>query len=810
MTFNDPKFILTNIAILLVALTVAVHPGSAQDAEALLKSIPADNAAEADRINGEMIQLGEDAILGVCGKMRPPGEEKSPAVRYALSELAKYASRPGMKKERRVVSGAFIRALDSAENKDIKAFFIRQIQLVGKKEAVKPLGRYLSDERLCDPAVLALTAIQTSSAGKELHQALPSARGNNRIAIMHALGDLRYKKAAKDLHEFAADEDLNTRLAVLYAIANIGGRSSHDLLKKAAEAGPAYERAKVTSYYLLYASRSSNRTCASICRDLIETRTNPSEVNIQCAALSILTDSEGKSALNDLLQAAESGNIELQAAALKLADRIPGKSATRRWMAKIENVSPKTGGQIIEMLGRRGDRTALPFLLKVLEEGEGSLCLAAVPAVARLGGEETLAPIMALLDTADGNEELQTIKETLLWLRTNQLVASSVQALNRVPDRSRAVLIDILAERRATEHLEKVFALTGDNSQVVRIAAIAALDDLGSAGDRARIINLLLKVRSDGERKAARDSLTALTQKIDNPNRRFGLLGQAMKKASTKGKRDLLQIMKNVGGEKAVEAICLSLDDPALQKEAASAIAELTLPRNRRDRGLTSPSVLIALKKAIGQIDNEAIISKAKKHLDNHAVIDSDGFTRLFNGRDLSGWIGDTKGYVVENGVLACKPGGNIFTKKEYSDFVIRFEFKLPPGGNNGLGIRAPLKGDAAFTGIEIQILDHDHAMYKNIKPWQAHGSVYGTIPAKRGFLKPTGEWNVEEVIANGRHVTVILNGETITDGNLDEASTPKTLDGRDHPGLKRDKGHIGFLGHGFKVEFRNIRIREL
>jgi len=185
----------------------------------------------------------------------------------------------------------------------------------------------------------------------------------------------------------------------------------------------------------------------------------------------------------------------------------------------------------------------------------------------------------------------------------------------------------------------------------------------------------------------------------------------------------------------------------------------------------------------------------------------------LFNGRDLTGWTGDTKGYQVEDDTIVSPAtgGGRLFTADEYSDFSFRFDFKLTPGGNNGVGIRSPLEGaDPAYSGIEIQILDNDAEVYKDIKPYQAHGSVYGVVPAKRGYLKPVGEWNHEEIIADGRHVTVILNGTTIVDANIDEASKNGTMDHRDHPGLKRAKGHIGFLGHGARIEFRNIRIKDL
>jgi HEAT repeat protein len=190
------------------------------------------------------------------------------------------------------------------------------------------------------------------------------------------------------------------------------------------------------------------------------------------------------------------------------------------------------------------------------------------------------------------------------------------------------------------------------------------------------------------------------------------------------------------------------------------------------------------------------------------------GFVLLFNGKDLDGWIGNKVNHVVEDGTIAIRPElggrGNLYTEKEYSNFNLRLEFKLTPGANNGLGIRTPPEGDAAYVGMEFQVLDNTAEVYANLKPWQYHGSVYGVIPAKRGYLKPVGEWNQQEVIVDGTRIRIILNGTTIVDGDIADSMRNGTLDGRDHPGLQRKSGHIGFLGHGSVLWYRNIRIKEL
>ncbi|MCW1923615.1 DUF1080 domain-containing protein [Luteolibacter arcticus] len=176
----------------------------------------------------------------------------------------------------------------------------------------------------------------------------------------------------------------------------------------------------------------------------------------------------------------------------------------------------------------------------------------------------------------------------------------------------------------------------------------------------------------------------------------------------------------------------------------------------------------------------------------------------LFNGTDLSGWKGE--GYVVQDGTIVCTPQGKtLVTERIYADYAFDFEFKLPPGGNNGIGIHYPGSGDAAYAGMEVQVLDNTSEKYKDLKPYQFHGSLYTLLAAKKAPLKPVGEWNQERIAVRGDRVQVTVNGEVITEGNLADLSKefPK------HEGVKRRSGHIALCGHGDAVAFRNMRISE-
>jgi hypothetical protein len=196
---------------------------------------------------------------------------------------------------------------------------------------------------------------------------------------------------------------------------------------------------------------------------------------------------------------------------------------------------------------------------------------------------------------------------------------------------------------------------------------------------------------------------------------------------------------------------------------------------------------------------------------DKEQNVPPEGFQALFNGKDLKGWKvlnGKMEVWGVEDGLLYVngKGGGWLMTEKEYADYELRLEYKVPKAGNSGVAQRAPLKGDPAYEGMEIQILDDEAPQYKDLRPTQYTGSIYDVVPPSKRVTKPAGEWNTMKIIAKGRKVTVELNGTTIVDANLDDYKDRADK----HPGLLREKGHLGLQSHDGRVEFRNLFVKVL
>lgn len=228
----------------------------------------------------------------------------------------------------------------------------------------------------------------------------------------------------------------------------------------------------------------------------------------------------------------------------------------------------------------------------------------------------------------------------------------------------------------------------------------------------------------------------------------------------------------------------------------------------------------------------DASTTDANKNEDstkNTEVIDSAGWTSLFDGQTLTGWHGFNKGtdsvtnWKVEDGALVClgatggaDTGGDIITDKQFGNFELQWEWKVDQGSNSGVMYHVvedkKYKGPWE-TGPEYQIID-DVNFPGKLEDWQMAGADYAMHPAgPNKVLKPVGEWNTSKIIFNNGHVEHWLNGAKIVEFTRDSAWQQKKETGKwkDHPDYgKVTTGHIALQDHGNKAYYRNIRVREL
>jgi len=449
--------------------------------------------------------------------------------------------------------------------------------------------------------------------------------------------------------------------------------------------------------------------------------------------------------------------------------------------------------------------------------------------------------------------------QTVLDPKRRDILADALEGSGNT---TKATMLILLAMGGENRFFDTLLEYTSSTDPKLRTIAYSELKTVADPVNQGQLIELLIKTTEKDEIEHVQSALATAANEASREQEKASVIIEAMN--SSEQKEKFLPVLARIGGDEALETVSQlfikgdaemrSMAYGALSDwsgyEVTSVLYEICKSGNKNysDRAfhdyldkvylapLADEQRLILLEKIMpyalteGQKKTlEDRINNVKESLSaaaaESATIESsryllteeekeDGFVALFDGISLDNWIGDKDAYIVEEGMIVVRPvegsGGNLYTQDEYSDFILRFEFMLTSGANNGLGIRAPLTGDAAYVGMELQIIDNTAEIYANLQPYQYHGSVYGVIPAKRGFLNPVGEWNRQEVVVDGSNIKVVLNDTVIVDGDISEAVKDGTMDKQDHPGLKRDSGHIGFLGHGSEVKFRHIRIKEL
>jgi len=546
----------------------------------ILDKYPARSAVEMDTLAAELLSLGREGVLEVCRRLSGPGKAVDASPRYAVDGLSLHISRPGgSEKERLLYVGALLAALDKAPDTDVRAFIISQVQIAGKGEAVKSLARYIKDPRLGEPATRALLTIWTPEAEKALLMSLGPSSGVNWTAIVKALGDLKSRAAVERILPLADSQDDGLREAALQALAEIGDARAERELSTVPIVSSTGERAKAASRYLLFARRQAEAgkkdACVRICRHLIDKLAAPQESQVRSEALSLLVETIGKDAMDDLLQVMDSPDPQYRARALELAAPFQGQETTEKWLGRIPTVSLEARADIIDMLGERGDKTALPLILENLRNREKAVRLAAISAAFKLGGGEALPNLMPLLSAGD-DEEIALVKQALLSAPGEWTVNLAAEAFTEAPPLAKKALIEVLAARQAREHADLIWEVVKNGSEVVRPAALTALESVVREDDLPRTIDLLLAATSPAEVSSLQNTLVASAGLIPDPESRADLILTALRKEKGARRADLIRPLARIGGAKALQAVIAETNssDPQIRTGAVYTLSQ--------------------------------------------------------------------------------------------------------------------------------------------------------------------------------------------------------------------------------------------
>lgn len=570
------KLVAATIALIML-LSSAIRAAEVDD---LLAKLPVDNVAGGQAVVAEIVKLGPAGVKSIAGKVVPQGEGDDNKARYALSGLAFYVSRPGAEAERTMYAGAILEALDAASSPLVKTFFINQLQLTGGKETVGALSKLLDDAELCEPATMALVRINTADVPAVFVKALSTVKDAQRPTIIRALGQLRANDAASALLPYCASDDINTRRLALFAVANIGDASAGDVLAKAADGSPAYDRGHATALYLLWVRRQAEAgnkdRAAGICRELVKARAASHEGNVVCEALSTLVGIVGPAALDDLLGALDSNEKQVREGVLKLTALLPGEAVTASLVSKMKQSPVDARAEIVTALGRRGDGTALAAILPALKDADKAVRLAAANAAARYTVPQVVSALVAALQT-DEADESKIIADGLARMPGENALAAVTAAIPKAGPKARIALIQIVAARHARAHFELVYAATYDKDETVRLTAIKALADLADERSFTRLIDLLRDTGDPEQSEVLRSIITA-GKRLGTVHSEFRSTAVLLPLGQSKGATHsmLLRALAEFGGEAALRAVVedTKSSDAEIRDAAIRALAD--------------------------------------------------------------------------------------------------------------------------------------------------------------------------------------------------------------------------------------------
>ena len=803
--------------LILLALAVSVY---AQDARQrtvqtivadVLAAMPAQNSTDFAVQMGDLANAAPQSIVEVAKLMKPAGEGVKNAVyEYALQGLVSYVNDPAHSDRKADVLKGLQDAAAACSDTYNKGL-LTSLQ--------RMLGEYVA------PAAEELMPV------KEAQALLKTGSTHEKCLAAWELMNAQPKKALKVVSNALKGDDKIFRNSVLgNATKVLGTAPIVTLLTKMFKKLSPDAKVDALNWF-------GNNKIASV-SNLVRSAFGD-DGDVAKAAIAAAGKIGGRGNGSALIGQLGGDNGEAALTALKSFKGDIKEDVAKALASKLADGADRSAiTNLVKLASSRRMQNVAPMIFSMIGSSDKDLSGLATEALKNFSGVGDISKIGSLLDGAKDAATIGSYQNAL---------KAAIHTL--APAEQYSKVSGLMKTARNVANFYPVLAYTGTDEAVADLekawseGSAPALESL-AAIDNYKAAPILLKAAKQDPSKIASvlpRFISMVQGNETNLDKKRASLGEVLSLANTKDlKTKALNALAGVPTMKSFLLASKYLGDKDAAYAAANAVKDIAsktkeeINYNDLKENLTKA---IAVFNGTGDPDDGYAVSEINQILDAAepftpsqltAEEKKQGFEMLFDGTNLDKWQGDLEGYIPVNGTIYVSANygstGNLYTKKEYRNFVYRFEFCfLREGVNNGVGVRTPMGVDAAYDGMcEVQILDHDAPMYANLREYQVHGSVYGVIPAKRIVHKPLGEWSTEEIRVEGDRIKVTVNGEVIVDGNIRTACkghnmapegsdrNPYTVDGRNHPGMFNKKGYISFCGHGEGLKIRNVRILDL
>lgn len=788
------KTIFSILAILLLCCNLNAQDARQRTTETIvqdvLAALPAENLSDCYVQMADLAKAAPASVEMLAAMLKPAEAGANNLLEYAIAGVVRYATDPANEAVKASVKAGIEKAISTCKDKYNKQFLESQLRLM------TPAQPYADH----DPIDVKAVSKDKSS--------------NAKCQVLWALSDELGAKSAKKMLSALKDEDRAVRATALYASEPFAGEEFYGKIAKMYKKLSDDAKVDVLTWF------GDNKVASQF--DLIasEMTVGGARGNAAIEAIAMIGGDKAADALLAVPVNDDNAN------ALNKALGFVNVDLTEKLVKALPEVDGLTRDFLVNLAGEKRIYEAAPFVMK-LAENQVPQALASLKGVVTPAEFPALAKMMDQNYAGDIEKAMKAAIKSLSAQEKFNVVKSAADAAKN-PERLYGVMATA-ANADAIKYLTEKFEAGSKDA----LGALSTINDIAVAP-------VLLKA-ADTEQGLLSRYISIVSARETNVDKKCESLVQALSKATDpKILNSAIKALASVPTMRAFTVAGEYLDKPETAYEAAAAVKSIASKNAANIDYYALQDRLgkaIEVYKAAGGADDGYAVDELKQILSTLKPFEKFqlpedekklGYEVLFDGTDLSKWVGDKVGYTAVNGCInvtaSYGDSKNLYTEKEYSDFILRFEFCFEKAGvNNGVGIRTPMGVDAAYHGMcEVQVLDHDAPIYANLKPHQVHGSVYGIVPAKRIVHKPLGEWSTMEICVVGDNVKVTVNGEVITDANVRKATkghnmapegekkNPYTVDGRNHPGLFNKKGHVGFLGHGAGLKYRNVRILDL